>query len=182
MKLPRTGATVAFTLLLMTVLATGTAFPAGSAGSRAFLSYSIDGVDGTIDGNTVTVDLTTLPVFTRADTLVAKFTTSGRSARVGAKAQVSGKTANDFTKPVTYVITAADGSTASWTVRALLSKVVAVSGYSDTLAVGSDGSLWGTGRNGGRTARDRQHRQRFEPEADHGDRRLRRCRPATITP
>ena len=46
---------------------------------------------------------------------------------------MSGKTANDFTKPVDYVVIAADGSTANYRVRALVSKIVSISGYADTL-------------------------------------------------
>jgi alpha-tubulin suppressor-like RCC1 family protein len=44
-----------------------------------------------------------------------------------------------------YTVTAAGRSTADYTVRALVSKIVAISGYADTLIVGSDGSLWGMG-------------------------------------
>ena len=75
------------------------------------------------------------------------FKTSGKAVRVGSKVQVSGKTANDFTKPVMYTVVAADGSKADYTVRVLVSKIVSISGYSGTMVVGSDGSLWGTGRN-----------------------------------
>jgi alpha-tubulin suppressor-like RCC1 family protein len=61
---------------------------------------------------------------------------------------VSGKTANDFTKPVLYTVTAADASKGTYAVHALVSKIVSISGYSDTLVVGSDGSLWAMGSNG----------------------------------
>jgi hypothetical protein len=47
---------------------------------------------------------------------VANFTTTGASVSVGATAQVSGTTANDFTSPVDYTVTAADGSTVDYTV------------------------------------------------------------------
>ena len=45
------------------------------------------------------------------DALPATFKTNGKSVKVGAKVQVSGKTVNDFTKPVVYTVTADDGST-----------------------------------------------------------------------
>ncbi|MBJ6364008.1 S-layer homology domain-containing protein [Paenibacillus sp. GCM10012307] len=54
---------------------------------------------------------------TNLNGLVASFTLSaGASAKVGAVAQVSGVTANDFTNTVTYTITAEDNSTQDWKV------------------------------------------------------------------
>ena len=48
-----------------------------------------------------------VPFATAVDALVATFTLSeGASAKVGATAQVSGVTDNDFTSPVTYTVTA----------------------------------------------------------------------------
>ena len=119
-----------------------------STSTKAFTSFSIAGASGVIDEKSITVDLTSLPLFSRVDALVASFKTNGKAVKVGSKDQVSGTTANDFTKPLIYSVTAADGSTASFTVRVLVAKIVAISGYADTLIVGSDGSLWATGRNG----------------------------------
>jgi hypothetical protein len=49
--------------------------------------------------------------------LVATFTLSAQAtAAIGATAQVSARTANDFTSAKTYTITAGDGSTNTWTV------------------------------------------------------------------
>ena len=47
---------------------------------------------------------------------MASFTTTGASVRVGATTQVSGTTANNFTTPVTYTVTAADASTQDYVV------------------------------------------------------------------
>jgi len=47
---------------------------------------------------------------------VATFATTGASVKVGTTTQVSGSTANDFTNPVTYIVTAADASTVNYTV------------------------------------------------------------------
>jgi len=93
------------------------------------------------------VDLTSLSLFTRVDALVATFKTDGKAVLVGSKAQVSGKTANDFTKPLLYTVTEADGSKETYTVRVLTSRIASISGYADTLIVGSDGSLWAWGDN-----------------------------------
>jgi uncharacterized protein (TIGR02145 family)/uncharacterized repeat protein (TIGR02543 family) len=48
--------------------------------------------------------------------LVATFTTTGSSVRVGTAVQVSGTTPNNFSSPVIYTVTAADGSTQNYTV------------------------------------------------------------------
>ncbi|MFQ5571722.1 MAG: hypothetical protein ACE5G0_18735, partial [Rhodothermales bacterium] len=49
--------------------------------------------------------------------LIATFTLSaGASATISGTAQASGVTANDFTNPITYTITAEDSSTSDWTV------------------------------------------------------------------
>ncbi|MEW5846700.1 MAG: DUF5018 domain-containing protein [Bacteroidota bacterium] len=83
---------------------------------KAILSYSINGVNGTIDPVNHTVTLT-LPYGTDRSNLVATFTLSAAAtAKVGATVQVSGTTSNDFTSPVTYTVTAEDGSTQDWVV------------------------------------------------------------------
>jgi len=57
-----------------------------------------------------------MPFGTNMTALVATYTTTGASAKVGATTQISGTTANDFTSPVAYSVTAADNSTATYTV------------------------------------------------------------------
>lgn len=68
---------------------------------------------GDVGAASVTV---TVPYGTRLWALVATFTTTGVSVKVGNTTQISGDTANDFSLPVTFVVTAADGSTASYVV------------------------------------------------------------------
>ncbi|HET9624336.1 MAG TPA: hypothetical protein VFP84_23350 [Kofleriaceae bacterium] len=70
-------------------------------------------VTATINGNAIAA---TVPFGTDVTALVATFTTTGASVAVGGAAQTSGTTANDFTNPVTYTVTAADGSTQGFTV------------------------------------------------------------------
>lgn len=48
--------------------------------------------------------------------LKAAFTTTGESVRVGSTVQESGVSDNDFSNPVTYTVTAEDGSTQNYTV------------------------------------------------------------------
>jgi hypothetical protein len=57
-----------------------------------------------------------VPYETNVTALVGTFTTSGTSVYVGSTAQVSGETANNFTSPVVYTVTAEDGSTVAYTV------------------------------------------------------------------
>jgi hypothetical protein len=61
---------------------------------------------GVISGNRVAV---ALPYGINLNGLKASFQSTGASVLVGGVLQTSGLTANDFTAPVTYVVTAADG-------------------------------------------------------------------------
>ena len=70
-------------------------------------------VTATITGTAIAA---TVPFGTDVTGLVASFASTGASVTVGGVAQVSGTTANDFTSPVAYVVTAADASTATYTV------------------------------------------------------------------
>jgi DNA-binding beta-propeller fold protein YncE len=56
-----------------------------------------------------------VPFGTSLTALVATFTTTGVSVRVGSTTQVSGVTANDFTNPVVYTVIDSHGSTSSYT-------------------------------------------------------------------
>lgn len=85
------------------------------SGAKAITAYSISGVAGTINETAKTIAVT-LPSGTSGTALVATFTTTGTSVKVGAIAQASGTTANDFTNPVTYTVIAADGTTSTYTV------------------------------------------------------------------
>lgn len=78
-------------------------------------TYSLAGVSGTIDPGTETIAVT-LPYGANVSALVATFTTTGSSVKVGNRNQVSGTTANNFAAPVTYIVTAADGTTTYYTV------------------------------------------------------------------
>ena len=77
-------------------------------------SFAALGVEATIDENSKTI-AATVPFGTNVTALVATFTTTGASVKVGSKVQTSGVTANNFTKPVVYKVTASNGSMASYT-------------------------------------------------------------------
>ena len=102
---PSNGAAVSYTVTV--------AVAASSA--KAITAFSLAGVAGVINETNKTVAVT-MPFGTNAAALVATFTTTGASVAVGATTQISGTTANDFTNPLTYTVTAADGSTVDYTV------------------------------------------------------------------
>jgi len=72
-------------------------------------------VIGSIDQTAHTISLT-VPYGTPVSALVATFTTSGASVKARGITQVSGTTANTFSKPVTYTVTASDASTQTYVV------------------------------------------------------------------
>jgi hypothetical protein len=76
-------------------------------------SFPSVGAIGIISGTGIAV---TVPFGTDVTGLVAAFTTTGKSVEVGLLAQSSGVTANDFTGPVTYTVTATDGFIRNYTV------------------------------------------------------------------
>src|SRR5512143_41732 len=78
-------------------------------------SFTSPAATGTINENAKTITVT-VPFGTNVKALVAAFTTTGANVKVGSTAQVSGTTPNDFTNPVSYIVTAADSSTAMYAV------------------------------------------------------------------
>ena len=82
--------------------------------AKALTAFSLAGVAGTIDETAKTISVT-LPSGTAVTALVATFTTTGASVEVGSTVQTSGATANDFTNPVVYTVTAADASAQNYT-------------------------------------------------------------------
>jgi hypothetical protein len=88
---------------------------AGSTSSKAITAYSLAGSAGVIDEVAMTIAVT-VPYGTPVTSMVATYITTGASVNVGATAQASGTTANNFTNPVVYTVTAGDATTASYTV------------------------------------------------------------------
>ena len=101
--------------------------------SKTLTSFSILGIPGTINESSKTVTLS-VPYGTNVTGLIATFTTIGTSVKVDGTVQVSGVTPNDFTNPVAYVVTAADGTNAIYTVTVTiaLSSVKAITAFSIT--------------------------------------------------
>jgi hypothetical protein len=87
--------------------------------AKAITAFSFPGALATINESAKTVSVTE-PSGTPVTSLVASFTRTGVSVKVGAAVQTSGITANNFTLPVSYSVTAADGTTASYLVTVTL--------------------------------------------------------------
>ena len=75
-------------------------------------------IEGTISGSAIEL---TVPYGSDLTKLVATFTSTGTGVTVGDVAQVSGTTVNDFTEPVTYTVTAEDGTSRNYVVIASIS-------------------------------------------------------------
>jgi hypothetical protein len=84
-------------------------------------SFASPTATGVIVGTSIAV---AVPYGSPVGSLVAAFSSSGSSVKVGSVTQVSGSTANDFTNPVAYVVTAADGSTKEYSVRVFVNPFV----------------------------------------------------------
>jgi hypothetical protein len=114
--------TVMFALVLAALIfdAMGVAlvYAAGSDKDITMFGFTTPAAVGVITGTDIAV---AVPFGTNVSALVANFTTTGASVAVGAVTQISGVTANDFTNPVTYTVTAADASTQNYTVTVTIS-------------------------------------------------------------
>jgi len=104
---------------------------AAASSAKALTAYSLAGATGTINETAKTVSVT-LPYGTAVTALVATSSDTGTGVTVGTVAQTSGTTVNDFTSPVVYTVTAADNTTATYTVTVTIasSSAKALTGYS----------------------------------------------------
>ena len=106
-----------------TVTVTITA-PAQKSSAKDLTAFSFASplASGVISGSSIAI---TVPAGTSVSALVATFTSSSLSnVKVGSTVQVSGTTANNFSSPVTYIVTAEDGTTKTYTVTVTVDVVV----------------------------------------------------------
>jgi len=89
---------------------------------KAITSFSLNGVAGAINETVKTVTVS-MPSLTNVTTLVATFTTTGASVKIGSTAQDSEVTVNSFTDPLAYTVIAADGSTITYSVTVAVNRV-----------------------------------------------------------
>jgi len=97
--------------------------PSFSNSAKAINTFSIGWSTGATGTATGTIDQTlktikvTVPHATTLKPMIATYTTSpGVSVTVGSVTQISGSTQNDYTLPLPYKVTAADGTWATYTV------------------------------------------------------------------
>jgi hypothetical protein len=89
--------------------------PPSPAKAITAFSFASPPATGVINETLHTIALN-VPYGTNPSALVATFTTTGASVAVAGTPQVSGLTANSFTNPVTYTVTAEDGTTQAYLV------------------------------------------------------------------
>ena len=112
-----------------------------ASSAKAITGYYLAGVTGTIDETAKTIAVT-MPYGTSVKALVAAFATTGQSVSVGATLQISGFTANNFTSPVIYTVTAADSSTVNYTVTVTVAEsTIPRTGQTTSYATDDDGAL-----------------------------------------
>lgn len=103
-------------------------------GTKAITSFSILGIAGVVNETAKTISVT-LPSNTVVTARTAIFTTTGASVTVGTTVQVSGTTANNFTAPVIYKVTAANGTSTQYTVTVTLSGGLYIALQSNSVTV-----------------------------------------------
>ena len=110
--------------------------------STAFSFAGIPGAAGTINETAKTVAVT-VPFGTDVTSLAATFATTGAVVKVGTTLQTSGVTLNNFTSPVNYIVTAADGTTATYavTVTVAPNSAKTISAYSFAGFTGAAGTV-----------------------------------------
>ena len=95
----------------------GEAGPPSSEKALRSFSFLIPPAGGEIDQETRSVTVS-VPHGTDVTSLIAVFETTGAQVSVDDTEQTSGVTINDFTEPLTYLVTAEDGTSASYRVSA----------------------------------------------------------------
>jgi hypothetical protein len=110
--------------------------------AKAITAYSLAGAAGIINEPAKTIAVT-VPNGTNVSALIATFTSTGTSVKVGTTLQASVVTANNFTNPVAYTVTAADGTTATYTVtvNAASNSAKAITAYSFAGFTGAAGVI-----------------------------------------
>jgi uncharacterized protein (TIGR02145 family)/uncharacterized repeat protein (TIGR02543 family) len=88
---------------------------ANSAKAITAFSFASPNATGTINETAKTIAVT-VPYGTNRSGMIATFTTTGASVKIGSTTQVSGTNQNEFTGSVTYTVTAEDNSTQGYIV------------------------------------------------------------------
>lgn len=92
--------------------------PLAPSSEKNLTAFAINNVPGVISGTTISISL---EAGTSPMGLVATFTTTGDAVTINDVTQFSGTTANDFSSPLTYTVTAEDGTSQNYTVTVTIS-------------------------------------------------------------
>ncbi len=112
-----------------------------ASGAKAITTYSLAGVSGVITGTSISV---TMPFGTNVTALVATFSSTGAGVpTIGGVNQVTAATPNNFTTPKAYLVTAADGTSVTYTVTVAVASNSAKALTAYSLA-GVNGTITGT--------------------------------------
>ena len=111
--------------------------------AKAITAFSLNSVTGTI--NETTKAITVVMPFDTTDitALVATFTTTGASVKVSTVTQISGTTAHNFNSPISYLVTAADTTSVTYTVTVSIASasVTSCTGGASCVPLGGAGSF-----------------------------------------
>lgn len=118
-------------VLLLAAIVAGCGSGGTASTAKAITAYSINGISGVIDESAKTISVS-VPTGTVVTALVSTFTTTGSSLSVDGFVQSSGVTSNNFSAAKTYIVAAADGTTATYTVTVTVaaSSAKALTAYS----------------------------------------------------
>jgi hypothetical protein len=107
-------------LVLVTMTLTGCGGGGGGepASPKTITAFVLGTAAGTINETNKTITVS-VPLGTNLTNLIADYTTTGQTVSVNAANQISGITANNFTNPVAYTVTAADSTTVNYTVTVI---------------------------------------------------------------
>ncbi len=107
----------------------------------SFNASANSGLSSDITGTITSTDIeVTVPYGTDVSNLVASFTATGTSVSVEGTQQISGSTANDFSNPVSYTVTAENGSTCNYSVTVTVASNTAkeITAFSFSAAVNDE--------------------------------------------
>lgn len=78
-----------------------------SSSDKSILSFSLNGINAIINETLKTIDLI-VPNGTNVNSMIAIFSISGTTVKIGSIIQISGETSNNFTNSIIYKVIAAD--------------------------------------------------------------------------
>ena len=90
---------------------------------KSILSFSLNGINATINETLKTIDLI-VPNGTDVTSMVATFSISGTTIKIGSTIQISEETTNNFTNPVTYKVIAANLSEQEYLVTVTIAESI----------------------------------------------------------